>query len=74
MNRRFVIPALIVLLAWTALFFVGGFMQSRCEVCGEPATVHVTTASGGLMSDSHHYCDMHGAPLLLEKAKAERNR
>lgn len=73
MFRRYAIPALIVLLAWTALFVVGGFMQSRREVCGEPATVHVTTASGGLMSGSRHYCDTHGA-ALLEKARAERDR
>lgn len=73
MFRRYAIPALIVLLAWTAIFVVGGFMQSLCEVCGEPATVHVATASGGLASDSHHYCETH-CPPELAKARAGRNR
>jgi hypothetical protein len=38
-------------------------LQPKCDVCGQPATIHETVIRGG-EATSRHLCSEHGEPLL----------
>jgi protein-arginine kinase activator protein McsA len=44
-------------------------LQPKCDICGEPATIHETTIESG-KATSRHFCQEHGAPSLPPVDKA----
>jgi hypothetical protein len=46
----------------------------KCEVCGEPATIHETAIENGVAVGLHHLCKQHGESHWRSALQAAESR